>query len=69
MNVNRLKAKLVENGLNVERLAEKIGLNPDTVYKKIKRDGFKMSEVRKIAEVLNLTSTELCEIFFACNYD
>lgn len=65
MNVNRFKAKLVENGMNVERLAAEIGINPQTVYNKLKKDSFKMSEVRKIGKVLNLTSVELCEIFFA----
>lgn len=65
MNVNKLKAKLVENGLNVEAFARKLGLNPQTVYNKINNDGFKMTEARKIGEILNLSSTELCEIFFA----
>lgn len=65
MNVNKLKAKLVENGLNVDGLAKKLGLNPQTVYNKLNNDGFKMSEARKIGEILNLSSTELCEIFFA----
>jgi DNA-binding XRE family transcriptional regulator len=63
--VNKLKAKLVENGLNVETLAKKLGLNPQTVYNKLNNDGFKMSEARKMGEILNLSSTELCEIFFA----
>lgn len=65
MNVNKLKAKLVENGLNVESFARKLGLNPQTVYNKMNNDGFKMTEARKIGEILNLSSTELCEIFFA----
>lgn len=65
MNVNKLKAKLVENGLNVDCLAKKLGLNPQTVYNKLNNDGFKMTEARKIGEILNLSSTELCEIFFA----
>ena len=65
MNVNKLKAKLVENGLNVETFARKLGLNPQTVYNKMNNDGFKMTEARKIGDILNLSSTELCEIFFA----
>ena len=65
MNVNKLKANLVDNGLNVEAFARKLGLNPQTVYNKMNNDGFKMTEARKIGEILNLSSTELCEIFFA----
>ena len=65
MDTNLFKAKLVEKGMNIERLAAEIGLNPQTIYNKLKKDSFKMSEARKIGEVLNLTSTELSHIFFA----
>jgi DNA-binding XRE family transcriptional regulator len=65
LDTNLFKAKLVEKGMNIERLAAEIGLNPQTIYNKLKKDSFKMSEARKIGEVLNLTSTELSHIFFA----
>ena len=65
MNTNLFKAKLVEKGMNVDRLASEMGLNPQTIYNKMKKDSFKMSEARKVGEVLNLTSTELSSIFFA----
>ena len=65
MNVNLFKAKLVENGMNVERLAEKMSLNPQTIYNKINKDGFKTSEATKVGRILHLSSVELCDIFFA----
>lgn len=65
MNTNLFKAKLVEKGMNIENLAAKIGLSSQTVYNKLKNDSFKMSEVRKIGDALNLTSVELSNIFFA----
>ena len=65
MNANLLKAKLVEKGMNVERIAAEIGLNPQTVYNKINNDSFRTSEALKIGRALNLSSTELGEIFFA----
>ncbi|MBQ2600749.1 hypothetical protein II582_05420 [bacterium] len=46
-------------------MAAKIGLSSQTVYNKLKNDSFKMSEVRKIGDVLNLSSVELSNIFFA----
>ena len=65
MNAKLLKAKLAENGMNVECLATKMGLNPCTVYNKINKDGFKTTEALTIGRVLHLSSVELCDIFFA----
>lgn len=65
MNVNLFKAKLVEKGMNVEHLAAEMGLNTQTIYNKLKKDGFKTSEVRKIGAVLSLSGADLCEIFLS----
>lgn len=65
MNSKLLKAKMVENDYTIGKLANLLGLRPETVGIKIKTDGFRVSEARVIGQALNLTSTELCEIFFA----
>lgn len=65
MNANRLKAQMVLNDCSIERLADALKLNPMTVRLKIKNDGFKVCEARAIGDFLNLSSKELCEIFFA----
>lgn len=65
MNTNRLKAQMVLNGCSIDKLAGALGLNPMTVRYKIKQDGFKVCEARAIGKLLNLSSKEMCEIFFA----
>ena len=65
MNAKLLKAKMVLNDCTIDKLASALNLNPWTVRYKIKYDGFKVCEARAIGKLLNLSSKELCEIFFA----
>ncbi len=64
-NVLKLKAKITEKGYTVETLARAIGMNKSTLYRKINRmELFTIKEAYKIAIVLDLTESELNEIFF-----
>lgn len=64
MNVSKLKGKIVEKGLNVETLAESIGLNRSSLYRKLNNsDKFTIGEARKIKDVLLLTNDEATDIF------
>lgn len=65
MNAKLLKAKMVENDYTIEKMAKVLGLNINTVGRKIRTGGFKVSEARDISRLLHLTSTETCDIFFA----
>lgn len=67
VNINKLKGKIVENGLTVEDLADKIGLNRSTLYRKINNDGetFSIKEANLICSALGLTGQEATEIFFS----
>lgn len=65
MNEKLLKAKMVEHDLTIGDLANLLGLRRETVGIKIRTDGFRVCEARAICQALNLTSDELCEIFFA----
>lgn len=69
VNVNKLKGKIVENGLTVEKLAEQIGMDRSTLYRKLNNAGetFTIREANFICRVLNLTGTEATSIFFS-NY-
>jgi transcriptional regulator with XRE-family HTH domain len=69
VNVNKLKGKIVENGLTVEKLAEQIGMDRSTLYRKLNNAGetFTIREANLICRVLNLTGTEATAIFFS-NY-
>ena len=50
MNVNKLKGKIVENGLNVSQLASYIGIDRTTLYRKLTSNGdtLTISEAEKI---------------------
>ena len=67
VNVNKLKGKLVENGLTIAETAEKINVNPATLYRKISNNGesITVKEATMLSEILHLTSQEINDIFFA----
>lgn len=66
VNVNKLKGKIVEQNLSVEKLAELMNINKSTLYRKIANDGsdFSIDEVDVIIKVLNLSADEVIAIFF-----
>lgn len=65
MNILKLKGKIVENGLNVETLASKIGVHKSTLYRKLNEgEEFTIGEALKIKAELNLTNDEAGDIFF-----
>lgn len=66
MNINKLKAKIVENGMNVEMLANLVGIDRSTFYRKMNNQGesFTVKEVNLIRRHLKLTKDEAMEIFF-----
>ncbi len=64
-NVLKLKAKITEKGYTVETLARAIGMNKSTLNRKINRmEIFTIKEAYNIAIALDLTESELNEIFF-----
>lgn len=67
VNVNKLKAKLVENGMNVEILSERIGMDRSTLYRRLSSNGdtFSIKEADKIIKELGLTKDEVNSIFFS----
>lgn len=66
VNVNKLKGKIVENGMNVAALAKAIGIDTSTLYRKLNSDGdtLTIKEARTIGQILTLTGAEMNEIFF-----
>lgn len=66
MNVNKLKAKMVERGLNVSQVAEKIGIDRSSLYRKLNNEGetLTVKEAKAIVKVLNITPREAATIFF-----
>lgn len=66
VNINKLKAKLVENDISVSQLAYKVGLNQATMYRRFNGgENFSIKEASEIARILNLSADELNDIFFS----
>jgi hypothetical protein len=67
VNVNKLKGKIVENGMSVQELAEAVNMDKATFYRKLNANGetFLIREADAIAKRLNLTGDEVNAIFFA----
>lgn len=64
MQTNKLKAKLVEKGINVETLADLIGVERSTLYRKLNNgEKITLGEANKIKDVLGMTAQESVEIF------
>lgn len=61
-----LKAKMVAKGVSAEELADKIGINTVTLYRKINgKTEFTRSEMQIIKSVFSLNKGEMDAIFFA----
>ena len=67
IDTNKLKAKIIENGMTVESLANEMGIDRSTLYRKLKNDGDTMlvKDANKIVEVLHLSANEAMNIFSA----
>ena len=66
MNINKLKGKIVEEGMNVETLAERIGVDRSSMYRKLNNfEKITIGEANKIKAVLNLSNEDATDIFLA----
>lgn len=66
MNILKLKGKMVENGFNVEALAEKIGVDRSSLYRKLNNsEKITIGEAKRIKEALDLSEDDATAIFFS----
>lgn len=67
VNVNKLKAKMVELEINADELSEKIGIDRATFYRRLSFGGqtFSIREADAICTELKLTREEVNDIFFS----
>lgn len=67
VNVNKLKAKMVEQGLSVDELSKRIKMDKATFYRRLSASGqtFSIREADAISRELNLTRVEVNDIFFS----
>ena len=66
VNINKLKGKIVEHGLNVEQIAVIVGVGRSTMYRKMDESGRNMTikDASVISKALNLSADEVNSIFF-----
>lgn len=65
MNINKLKGKITEKGLSVEKLAGLIEIDRSSLYRKLNNgEKITIGEARKMRDALNLTAEEASAIFF-----
>ncbi|MDQ8427455.1 XRE family transcriptional regulator [Enterococcus faecium] len=64
IDVAKLKGLIVERGTTQQAVADSIGINRSTFYRKMKNGGnFTVAEAKKIKEEVPLTDSEAAEIF------
>lgn len=68
-NMNLLRGKIREHGLTQGEVAAKLGMDSSTFSRKISSNGLKFTvgEMHSIANVLQLSSEECCDIFLPEN--
>ena len=62
-----LREYLKDRHISIDQIAERIGMDRTTFYRKVKENGakFTIAEVRRIVKELNMTDSEAIDIFFA----
>ena len=66
MNILKLKGRMVENGFNVETLAEKIGIDRSSLYRKLNTsEKITIGEAKRIKDALDLSEDDATAIFFS----
>lgn len=63
MNTRKLLGLIVENGLTQGKVAKAIGIDPSTMWRKMKNDSFTNKEARQIRKLLGLTDEEAGRLF------
>lgn len=64
MNKTELEVVMLRKGIKTAKLAEILGINRTTLYRKLTSGKFERSEIMKIREVLDLTDADTIRIFF-----
>lgn len=65
VNIRKLRATMVEKDVSVKTLADAIGVDQATMYRRFNAgDTFSIKEASTIAKILDLNSDELNNIFF-----
>lgn len=65
-NRKKFHGQVIEKGFTLEEIANKIGVNPATLYRKMSGESdFSRKEIQDISAVLRLSDEDIMLIFFA----
>lgn len=66
MNIQKLKGKIVEVGTTQEAVADAVGMDRSTFYRKMRRLGntFTVEEMNRMVKCIPLSTDEAVAIFF-----
>lgn len=64
MNKIELEVAILRKQMSLTELAEKIGVNRVTLYRKIASGKFERGEIQKIRDTLGLSDADVIRIFF-----
>ncbi len=65
LDENKLNGKIAERGTTKEAIADEIGVDRSTFYRRIKKNRLLIKDAHAICEVLRLDKSEALEIFLA----
>jgi DNA-binding XRE family transcriptional regulator len=59
VNNNRIKGAMVEHGYTQESLAKAVGVHPQTIVNRFRKNNWRAEELVKVSETLKLDYSEL----------
>ena len=65
MNKLELKSAIVRKGLSAEKVAERIGVNRATFYRRMNNGSFTVADVSAMKELLELSESDISLIFLS----
>jgi predicted transcriptional regulator len=67
VNINKLKGKIVEQGMTIDVFAETAGISRATMFRKLSKEGddFTIAEADAIVKALKLSKDDANAIFFS----
>lgn len=67
IKINKLRAKVVERGLTIGQVANHLGIDRSTLYRKMRDNSgrrFSVLEVQRLSTILRLSPSEIQDIFY-----
>lgn len=63
INIEQLNERILKSGTTKEALADEIGVDRSTLYRRLKNGTLRIGDVHRMCDVLNLSAEEAISIF------